>query len=123
MCPFKYGSFLYLVTLWSRNGRGCSNLHHPRMSLPNHDGAMINVKNEKLSLQLGERKFEFYLAQAMCPLFRRCLLSGGHTQEVLSYEMVLVKSPKDPLEACLVGSFKVTMWDATLMEGVSILSF
>jgi len=68
---------------------------------------MIDVKNGKLSLQVGGRKLEFNLTQAMSlPSLEDTCSQVDILEKLLSEEMVFLKPLEDPLEACLVGAPK-----------------
>ena len=67
-------------------------------------GAMIDVKNGKLSLQVGDEKVEFCLPQSMAPpspddtCCRVDILEKTLNHEAMTYHFM-----EDPLEAALVS--------------------
>ncbi|KAJ9128557.1 hypothetical protein P3X46_034882, partial [Hevea brasiliensis] len=69
-------------------------------------GAVIDVKNGRLKLEVGEEKVEFNLFQAMKKKddSNSCLRVDVIDEEVR--EVLKKQHPKDPLEACLVHNIK-----------------
>jgi len=68
-------------------------------------GAMIDVKNGRLSLQVSEEKLEFNLSQAIAS----CSLEDAYyrvdeLEMVVLEELGTLSPPSDPLESCLIGN-------------------
>ena len=67
-------------------------------------GAMIDVKNDKLSLQVGDKKVEFSLPQAMAsPTSGDSCCRVDVLEKALNEERKARFSVEDPLEAALTG--------------------
>jgi len=66
--------------------------------------AMIDVKNGKLSLQVGKEKLEFNLPQAIAsPYLEDVCYRVDLLKKVVLEDMGTPSPPTDPLEACLIG--------------------
>jgi len=67
--------------------------------------AMIDVKNGRLSLHVGEEKLEFNVSKVMAsPSLEDACCRVDFIEKVVLEEMNPLKSPSDPLEACLLGT-------------------
>jgi len=68
---------------------------------------MIDVKNKKLFLQVGEEKLEFNLEQAITPsvLKGTCYLVDI-LEKIAMQKAALPRPPLDPLEAGFIGSHR-----------------
>jgi len=65
---------------------------------------MINAKNGRLSLQVGDGKVEFYLPQSMAsPTLDDACYRVDVLEKVLSMEAMPCHFVDDPLEAILIG--------------------
>jgi len=68
-------------------------------------GAMIDVKNERLSLHVGEEKLEFNLSKVTAsPSLEDACYHVDVIKEVVLQKMGPLNSPSGPLEACLLGT-------------------
>ena len=66
---------------------------------------MIDVKNRRLSLHVGEEKLEFNLSKVTAsPSLEDACYQVDVIEKVVLEEMGPLNSPLDSLEACLLGS-------------------
>jgi len=69
-------------------------------------GAMIDVKNGRLSLQVGDEKVEFSLPYAMAsPTSGDLCCRVDVLEKALNQEAKVQFSVEDPLEAALIGCY------------------
>ena len=87
-------------------------------------GVMTNVKNGKLSLQVGEEKLKFELAQAISsPTLEDACYLKDVLKRVLIEEMAFLNLPKVPWRIDWLTLLKMRLWSVEIIKGAFMLRY